>query len=114
MSKQGRPKAEYPTIVLSVRIDEGVLSEIDRLLTFRYRTPISRELYLRMILYGDEPPISRASEIGSLTRIDFRIPELSHDEIREAIGEEGNRSDYIRRVLAGEVDPLSPPRDLDD
>lgn len=114
MTKQGRPKSEFQTTVLSARIDDGVLNEIDRLLSFRYRTPISRELYLRMILYGDEPPISRAVEVGDLTRIDFRLPEASIEEINKIIGDRGNRSDYIRQILAGEEETLTPPRDLDN
>lgn len=110
MSKtQGRPKTSTATQVVSVRVDEGVLEELDRLMNFRFRAPIGRETYLRMILYGDEPPISPAVKRDNLVRVDFRLPEPSVDELTERVGEDGNRSEHIRGILNGECPPLSPP-----
>lgn len=91
-----------------MRIDEGVLEEIDRLLQFRFRAPIGRETYLRMILYGDEPPVSPAVERGSLVRLDFRLPDPSAIELSDLVGETGNRSEHIRRILLGLEEPLRP------
>ncbi len=109
MSKtQGRPKTSTATVVVSVRVDEGVLEELDRLMNFRFRAPIGRETYLRMILYGDEPPITPAVERDNLVRVDFRLPEPSVDELAERVGD-GNRSEHIRRILTGQEGPLSPP-----
>ena len=107
MSKRGRPKSRTSSVVISVRIDEGVLEEIDRLLQFRFRAPIGRETYLRMILYGDEPPVSPAVERGSLVRLDFRLPDPSAVELGDIVGDGGNRSEHIRRILLGLEDPLS-------
>lgn len=108
MAKQGRPKGKTTSVVISVRVDEGVLAEIDRLLRFRFRAPVGRETYLRMILYGDEPPVSPAVEKGNLVRLDFRLPSPSVDELTKKVGD-GNRSDFIRRILVGEETALSPP-----
>jgi len=44
-------KSSSQSVVVSVRVDSGVLAEIDRLLEFRFRAPVGRETYLRMILY---------------------------------------------------------------
>jgi hypothetical protein len=107
MAKQGRPKSQTTSVVISVRVDEGVLDEIDRLMTFRFRAPVGRETYLRMILYGDEPPVSPAVEKGNLVRLDFRLPNPSVVDLSKRVGE-GNRSEYIRRVLMGQEDPLNP------
>ena len=107
MAKRGRPKSRTQSVVISVRIDQGVLEEIDRLLSFRFRAPIGRETYLRMIMFGDEPPVSQTVEKGNLVRLDFRLPDVSALEIADRVGE-GNRSEYIRRILMGLEDPLSP------
>jgi hypothetical protein len=98
-------------MVISVRVDEGVLNEIDRLMKFRFGAPIGRETYLRMILYGDEPPVSRAVEIDNLVRLDFRLPTPSVAELSRRVGD-GNRSEYIRRILVGRRPTLTPIREL--
>jgi hypothetical protein len=108
MAKRGRPKSRTQSVVISVRVDQGVLEEIDRLLQFRFRAPIGRETYLRMILYGDEPPVSYTVEKGNLVRLDFRLPDNSAMEIADRVGD-GNRSEHIRRILLGLEDPLRPP-----
>lgn len=107
MAKQGRPKSQTTSTVISVRIDEGVLEEIDRLLSFRFRAPIGRETYLRMILYGDEPPVSPTVERGNLVRLDFRLPDPSVVELTRVV-DGGNRSEHIRGILMGQNPPLSP------
>ncbi len=106
--KQGRSNNSISTVVVSIRVDEGVLEEIDRLMNFRFRAPIGRETYLRMILYGDEPPINPAVERDNLVRVDFRLPAPSVAELAQRIGD-GNRSEHIRRILSGQKAPLSPP-----
>ncbi|MFW6053204.1 MAG: hypothetical protein ACOC9J_00150 [Persicimonas sp.] len=106
--KQGRSNNSISTVVVSIRVDEGVLEEIDRLMNFRFRAPIGRETYLRMILYGDEPPINPAVELDNLVRVDFRLPAPSVAELAQRIGD-GNRSEHIRRILSGQEAPLSPP-----
>ncbi len=106
MAKQGRPKSQTTSTVISVRIDEGVLEEIDRLLSFRFRAPIGRETYLRMILYGDEPPVSPTVERGNLVRLDFRLPDPSVGELARVV-DGGNRSEHIRGILMGQSPPLS-------
>ena len=107
MAKRGRPKGTTTSVVVSVRIDQGVLREIDRLLSFRFRAPIGRETYLRMILFGDEPPITQAVENGNLVRLDFRIPQPTCTELSERVGD-GNRSNHIRRILHGLEEPFGP------
>ncbi len=106
--KQERADSTAATVVVSVRVDEGVLEELDRLMNFRFRAPIGRETYLRMILYGDEPPVNPAVERDNLVRVDFRLPAPSVDELAERVGN-GNRSEHIRRILTGQEAPLSPP-----
>lgn len=108
MAKRGRPKSRTQSVVISVRIDSGVLEEIDRLLQFRFRAPIGRETYLRMILFGDEPPVSQTVERGHLVRLDFRLPDSSALELADRVGD-GNRSEHIRRILLGLEDTLRPP-----
>lgn len=107
MAKQGRPKSATTSVVISIRVDEGVLEEIDRLMNFRFRAPIGRETYLRMILYGDEPPVSPAVERDNLVRVDFRLPSPSVAELAKRVGD-GNRSEHIRRILMGLEECLSP------
>lgn len=112
--KQGRPNNTISTVVVSIRVDEGVIAEIDRLMHFRFRAPIGRETYLRMILYGDEPPINPAVKLDNLARVDFRLPAPSVAELASRVGD-GNRSEHIRRIISGREDPLSPPYEhLDD
>ncbi|QDG50084.1 hypothetical protein FIV42_04835 [Persicimonas caeni] len=106
--KQERAGNTVATVVVSVRVDEGVLEELDRLMNFRFRAPIGRETYLRMVLYGDEPPVNPAVERDNLMRVDFRLPEPSVDELADRVGD-GNRSEHIRRILTGQELPLSPP-----
>ncbi len=101
-------KSSSQSVVVSVRVDSGVLAEIDRLLEFRFRAPVGRETYLRMILYGDEPPVSATVEEGKLVRLDFRIPDESARELSQRVGG-GNRSAYVRRMLTGHEEPLSAP-----
>lgn len=96
------------SVVVSVRIDQGVLEEIDRLLAFRFRAPLGRESYLRMILYGDEPPVSPTVIKDNLVRLDFRLPMASAEELSQK-AVEGNRSKHVRRILTGLEDVLSPP-----
>lgn len=105
---QGRPKNTPSTVVVSVRVDEGILDEIDRLMNFRFRAPIGRETYLRMILYGDEPPINPAVAQDNLVRVDFRLPAPSVAELANRVGD-GNRSAHIRAILDGRKSPLPPP-----
>jgi hypothetical protein len=105
---QGRANNTTSTMVVSLRVDEGVLEELDRLMNFRFRAPIGRETYLRMILYGDEPPVNPAVERDNLVRVNFRLPAPSVDELAERVGD-GNRSEHIRRILTGQESPLSPP-----
>ena len=76
-------------------------------MNFRFRAPLGRETYLRMILYGDEPPVSPTVEQGQLVRLDFRLPDPSVDELNGEVGD-GNRSEYIRNILMGREPPLSP------
>ncbi|MFW5966858.1 MAG: hypothetical protein ACOCV2_05030 [Persicimonas sp.] len=101
------------TVVVSIRVDEGVLEEIDRLMNFRFRAPIGRETYLRMILYGDEPPINPAVEHNNLVRVDFRLPAPTVAELSKRVGD-GNRSEHIRGILSGKEEPLPPPPDHPD
>ena len=112
-ARQGRPKSRTTSVVISVRVDRGVLSEIDRLMRFRFNSPVGRETYLRMILYGDEPPVSPAVEQGTLVRLDFRLPDPSVHELSDHVGD-GNRSEYIRRILMGLEPPLRPLQELLD
>lgn len=109
----GHAQDSVTTVVVSVRVDEGVLDELDRLMNFRFRAPIGRETYLRMILYGDEPPINPAVARDNLVRVDFRLPAASVAELSERVGD-GNRSEHIRRLLNGLEPPLSPPPDHPD
>ena len=104
---EGRQKPQTSSTVISVRVDEGVLEEIARILAFRYRTPISRETFVRMILYGDEAPVSPKVCSGALVRIDFRLADQSCDELMARVGENGNRSEYLREILLGHEPPLS-------
>lgn len=113
MAKKKRNTSNsHSTLVVSVRVDEGVLDEIDRLMNFRFRAPIGRETYLRMILYGDEPPVNPAVERDNLVRVDFRLPAESVAELARRVGD-GNRSEHIRRVLMGLEPPLDPLTDDD-
>ena len=105
---QGRQKQQASSTVISVRVDEGVLEEIERILSFKFRTPISRETFVRMILYGDEAPVSEKVCSGALVRIDFRLAQPSVIELNGRIGEDGNRSNYLRDILLGKEPPLSP------
>lgn len=108
MAKRGRPKTQTTSGVVSARIDSGVLNEIDRLLAFRFNTPLGREIYIKMILYGDEPSIHSALEIGEFTRLDFRILDSSLKEI-ENLRNADNRSEYIRKIIGGKAPPLKIP-----
>ena len=105
--KQGRPKSSTTSVVISIRVDEGVLEEIDRLMNFRFRAPIGRETYVRMILYGDEPPVNPRVQRDNLVRVDFRLPSPSVSVLTDRIGD-GNRSEHIRRILMGQEEPLPP------
>lgn len=107
-----REKRSSQSVVVSVRVDEGVLAEIDRLLEFRFRAPVGRETYLRMILYGDEPPVSTTVEQGNLVRLDFRIPDASANELSQRVGQ-GNRSAYVRGILTGREKPLTAPAQVE-
>ncbi len=107
MATRGRPKAQSTSSVVSVRIDSGVLKEIDRLLSFRFHTPLGREVYIRMILYGDEPSINPVLRIGEFTRVDFRILDKTLQEISARKGA-CNRSEYIRDMICGIHAPFKP------
>ena len=112
-NKQAPSKTNTSSVVVSMRVDEGVVEELDRLMNFRFRAPIGRETYLRMILYGDEPPINPAVQIDNLVRVDFRLPSGSVKELAARVGD-GNRSEHIRHILTGLKPPLSPPPDHPD
>ncbi|GEM_PF-6009933 len=107
MATRGRPKTKSTSSVVSVRIDTGVLEEIDRLLSFRFRTPLGREVYIRLILYGDEPSISPLLNKGELTRVDFRLLDSTLLEM-DARDDNQNRSEFIRGVISGVYAPFSP------
>ncbi len=107
MANRGRPKAQTTSSVVSVRIDSGVLEEIDRLLSFRFRTPLGREVYIRMILYGDEPSINPSLRVGEFTRVDFRLLDETLAIMAERQGT-SNRSEYIRDIICGINKPFEP------
>lgn len=111
---RGRPTTPYDTKPVAVNIDVGIVREMRRVKAFRFRSPLGLDDYLRMVLFGDEPPVNPGVRTGETERYSFRMPLQSWDEIRTRSdkGAYGSMSDVLRAILVGDESPLTSIHDL--
>lgn len=111
---RGRPSTAYDTKPVAVNIDIGVLEELKRVKNFRFLSPLGLDDYLRMVLFGDEPPVNSGVLTGESERYSFRMPVPSWAEVRERAESYSSMSEVLRAILVGDEPPLSSIHDLID
>lgn len=111
---RGRPTTAYDTKPVAVNIDVGVLDELKRVKNFRFLSPLGLDDYLRMVLFGDEPPVNSGVMTGETERYSFRMPLPSWAEVRRRSSGFSSMSDVLRAILVGDESPLTSIHELID
>ncbi len=111
---RGRPTTAWETKPVAINIDVGVLNELRRVKNFRFLSPLGLDDYLRMVLFGDEPPVHPGVITGQTERHSFRMPLPSWAEVRKRSESYSSMSEVLRAILIGNERPLTSIYDLID